>query len=56
MTYDFTQDDFWAGVPKGTKSCRTQGDFCSFVHLSVRPSVRLSIRNDQVEKCENAHI
>ena len=20
--------DFWAAAPKGTKSCRTQGDFC----------------------------
>ena len=26
---------FWAAAPKGTKSCRTQGDF----HLSVRPFV-----------------
>ena len=30
---------FWAAAPKGTKSCRTQGDFCSsvcsFVHLFV---------------------
>ena len=35
---------FWAAAPKGTKSCRTQGDFRSSVHpsvcLSVRPSVR----------------
>ena len=28
---------FWAAAPKGTKSCRTQGEF---VHPSVRPSVR----------------
>ena len=31
---------FLAAAPKGTKSCRIQGDFRSFVHLSVRPSVR----------------
>ena len=29
---------FWAAALKGTKSCRTQGDFC----LSVRLFVRLS--------------
>ena len=28
---------FWAAAPKGTKSCRTQGE-------SVRPSVRTSVR------------
>ena len=28
-----------AAAPKGTKSCRTQGDFCLSVHSSVRPSV-----------------
>ena len=27
---------FWAAAPKGTKSCRTQGDFLSFVRSSVR--------------------
>ena len=30
---------FWAAAPKGTKSCRTQGDFslsvCSFVHRAT---------------------
>ena len=31
---------FWAAAPKGTKSCRTQGDFRS----SVRPFVRSSVR------------
>ena len=32
---------FWAAAPKGTKPCRTQGDFCSSIYLSVRPFVRL---------------
>ena len=31
---------FWAAAPKGTKSCRTQGDFRSSVCPSVRSSVR----------------
>ena len=31
---------FWAAAPKGTKSCRTQGEF-----LSVRPFVRSSVRS-----------
>ena len=31
---------FWAAAPKGTKSCRTQGDFRSSVHPSVIPSFR----------------
>ena len=26
---------FWAAAPKGTMSCRTQGDFRSFVRPSV---------------------
>ena len=26
---------FWAAAPKGTKSCRSQGDFCSSVHSFV---------------------
>ena len=26
---------FWAAAPKGTKSCRTQGDFRSSIHPSV---------------------
>ena len=26
-----------AAAPKGTKSCRTQGDFCLFVSISVHP-------------------
>ena len=30
---------FGAAVPKGTKSSRTQGDFCLSVHPSVRSSV-----------------
>merc|ERR1711911_250311 len=29
---------FWAAAPKGTKSCRTQGDFCSSFRHSVRSS------------------
>ena len=29
---------FWAAAPKGTKSCRTQGDFRSFVRSYVRAS------------------
>ena len=29
---------FWAAARKGTKSCRTQGDFLSSVILSVHPS------------------
>ena len=28
---------FWAAAPKGTKSCRTQGDFRSFVRACVPP-------------------
>ena len=32
-----------AAVPKGTKSCRTQKDFCS-VRPSVRPSIRPTVR------------
>ena len=35
---------FWAAAPKGTKSCRTQGDFCSSVRSFVRSSVRSSVR------------
>ena len=31
---------FWAAAPKGTKSCRTQGDFRSSFRPSVHPSVR----------------
>ena len=31
----FWTNGFWAAAPKGTKSSRTQGDFPSFVHLSV---------------------
>ena len=31
---------FWAAAPKGTMSCRTQGDFRSFVRSSVRPAPR----------------
>ena len=34
---------FWAVAPKGTKSCRTQGDFHLFLRLFVRPSVRPSV-------------
>ena len=30
---------FWAVAPKGTKSCRTQGDFCSSVRLFVHPPI-----------------
>ena len=30
-----------AAAPKGTKSCRTQGDFRLSVRSSIRPSVRL---------------
>ena len=30
---------FWAAAPKGTMSSRTQGDFRSFVYLSVRSFV-----------------
>ena len=30
---------FWAAAPKGTKSCRTQGDFCSSFRPFVRPFV-----------------
>ena len=30
-------DAFWAVAPKGTKFCRTQGDFCSSVCLFVSP-------------------
>ena len=29
MTYGSTQGNFWAAAPKGSKSCRTQGDFRS---------------------------
>ena len=29
---------FWAAASKRTMSCRTQGDFFSFVRLCVRPS------------------
>ena len=31
---------FWAAAPKGTKSCRTQGDFRSCVRSCVRSSIR----------------
>ena len=34
-----TQGGFWAAAPKGTKSCRTHGDFRSSIHLFVRSSV-----------------
>ena len=30
---------FWAAAPKGMKSCRTQGDFCSFVCPSIRTCI-----------------
>ena len=33
-------DAFRGAAAKGTKSCRTQGDFRSSVHLFVRPYVR----------------
>ena len=33
---------FWAAAPKGMKSCRTQGDFCSFVCPFVCSFVRAS--------------
>ena len=36
-------DTFWAAAPKGTKSCRTQGDFCLSVCPLVRSLVRLSV-------------
>ena len=39
MTYGSTQGNFWAAVPKGTKSCRTQGDFRSSVRSFVHPFV-----------------
>ena len=29
--------NFWAAAPKGTKSCRTKGDFCSSVRSLVPP-------------------
>ena len=35
---------FWAAAPKGTKSCRTQGDFGLFVYPSIHPSVHPSRR------------
>ena len=31
---------FWAGAPKGTKSCTRHGDLCSSVRSSVCPFVR----------------
>ena len=35
---------FWAAAPKGTKSCRTQGESVRpFIHPSVRPSVRMYV-------------
>ena len=37
---------FWAAAPKGTKSCRTQGDFrssvCAYIRSFVRPPQALS--------------
>ena len=33
---------FWAAIPKGTKSCGTQGDFHSFVRSSTRPYPHLN--------------
>ena len=34
---------FWAAAPKGTKSCRTQGDFRSFVRSFVRLFIHSSV-------------
>ena len=41
---------FWAAAPKGTKSCRTQGDFRSSVRSFVRPFVRSSVCPDFFSK------
>ena len=32
-----TNNPIWAADPKGTKSCRTQGEFL-YIRLSIRPS------------------
>ena len=34
---------FWVASPKGTKSCREQGDFCLSVRLSICLFVRLFV-------------
>ena len=38
---------FWAAAPKGTKSCRTQGDFRSSVRSIVRPPPQASNQASQ---------
>ena len=39
-----------AAAPKGTKSCRTQGDFRSSVRPSVHPSVRPSLIHNHAKQ------
>ena len=41
-TYCPWATSFWAAAPRGTKSCRTQGNFFSSICLFVRISIRLS--------------
>ena len=38
-----------AAAPKGTKSCRTQGDFCSSICLFIRPSVWAEFRSKRAD-------
>ena len=42
---------FWAATPKGTKSCRTQGDFSSSVRLLLCSSVHSSPH----QACQASH-
>ena len=41
-----------AAAPKGTMSCRTQGDFCSFVRL-LYDGLRTDLRPEEAEPDNN---
>ena len=47
---------FWAAAPKGTKSCRTQGDFRLFVHPPFIYDLRLERADLKPKRPERAYL
>ena len=52
-TEGFMSRGFWAAAPKGTKSCRTQGDFHSSVRPFICPSPPLHQASNQASQASS---